>query len=509
MSEEIIGQVIAEKYRIEELLRESGLYSIYRGTHLLMEKPVTIKILSSEAAFDENNIKQFANEARTVSRISHPNILNVTDYGQDTSGLVYILLEGVEGETLKDAIDREGRFAPERAARIARQIAAALSAAHSRGIVHRHLNPENVLLAADLNGAETAKVFDFASIDSDENSDRLSIERTAYLAPEQYADVSEADQRSDLYSLGVIFYEMLAGTVPFMADTPTELMLKKGEELPPPLSAFRSDLPENLEPVILHALAKNPEMRQQSAADFIDELNRATDYTPEPEIIVPPTAEPANNIWKTAFIVLVGISGLAVAFIYATSVRQTDPATQMQTDANGMPVQPINPATGINEQGLSNMLPYSPEMMGNSNIAMPEVMPGDGYNPWDRGGIPPPGAPPQYVPPTGETFTVPGDSNSIFMRDGDTYILVPANTNVNANVKPSPTKPTKTAPANTQPTPVPNQTPTESTEIPAKPEPNPPKTVKPTPKPPAEKPKPSPPASTETRSQSGKVQNTN
>lgn len=513
MSDEFTGQVLADKYQIDELLQESDLSGIYRGTHLSMEKPIVVKILSPALAVDENIVRQFAAEARTVSRFSHPNILNVTDYGQDPGGLVYIIFEGVEGESLKTALDREGKFAPERASRIARQIAAALSAAHSGQLVHRHLNTANIFLTAGLGGVESVKVADFASIDMDENSDRLSIEKTAYLSPEQYAEISESDERSDIYSLGVIFYEMLAGVVPFTAETPTELMLKKSDELPPPLSAFRDDLPEGIEPVILHALAKNPDMRQQSAAEFVAELNRATDYSAGQETMVMPAAvrdEPPNNLWKTAFIVLVGVSVLAGAFIYATSVKQTDPQTQMQMDANGQPVQPLNPATGLNEQGMSNMMPYPPEMMmGNSNMQMPEIVPGgDGYDAWGRGVQPPPGAPPSYSQPPGGFYTVPGDSNSIFMQDETgTYILVPKETNANVSVQPTPSKSPKTPPANAQPTPAAKESPAEANQPPAKTEATPSKPAKPTPNP-ADKPRENPPASTERRTPSGKEQDT-
>ena len=138
MSDKFIGQTLADKYQIEEELREGDLGKIYRGTHLSMEKPVTVKILSPTLALDENIVKQFSSEARTISRIAHPNILNVTDFGSDKNGAVYLVLEDSAGETLKEAIAREGRFPVERAVKIARQTAVALSAAHANGIIHGH-----------------------------------------------------------------------------------------------------------------------------------------------------------------------------------------------------------------------------------------------------------------------------------------------------------------------------------------------------------------------------------
>ena len=498
MSDEFIGQVLADKYQIEAVLRAGKAETIYRGTHLLMEKPVLIKILSPEMASDEVFINKYSADAKTISRLSHPNILSVTDFGKDKDGVIYTVMEGIEGENLENAI-RSGKNIPvERAVRIARQIAAALSAAHSSRLVHGNLNSENILLARDLRNAETVKVLDFGAAKLVESEGDK--ENYQYLAPEQLAETPETDERSDIYALGVIFYEILARELPYVSTSPADLLEKQSQEPPAPLSAFRQDLPRGIEPVILRAMAKIPENRYQTAAEFIDDLNRETLFSGEPETVVVPAAvktnEPANNLWKTAFIVLVGICALAAAFIYATSVKQTDPATQMQTDANGQPVQPINPATGMNELGLMNTMPVPLDANSNSNMQMPEVMPGgDGYNPWDRGGAPPPGAPPPYpVAPGGEVYSIPSDGKSVFMQDGETYVLVPANTNT--NVQPTPQKTPRGTQANTQTSPTPAEKPEPTPETKSSP-------AKPSPKPPANT-----PASTERREQSGKQQDT-
>ncbi len=355
---------MAEKYRIDSVMRESGggLGKFYRATHLLMDKPVTVKILTPALAVDENIVKRFSVEARTVSRVAHPNILNVTDFGSDKNVATYIVFEGIDGSSLRDTIIREGKLSFERAASIARQIAAALNAAHTNGTIHRGLTSENILLTHSADGAELVKVLDFGAIAKDENDsafDDNSANRLAYLSPEQNSSVAEADERSDIYSLGVIFYEMLAGEVPFTADNATDLLLKQANNPPLPLSAFRADLPAEIEPVILRALAKNPDMRYQTAAEFTVDLNRISDVSGENETVIIPSqalktdANVRNNMWKTAFVVLAGISLLAISLIYATQSKQTNPATVLQTDANGQPVQPLNPATGMNETGAA------------------------------------------------------------------------------------------------------------------------------------------------------------
>ena len=513
MSDQFSGQVLADKYRIEEVLHEGAFGKIYRGKHLLMEKPVTVKILSPALTVDENIVRQFSKEARTVSSISHPNILNVNDFGTDKSGAVYIIMEGVEGDTLENALEIERNFPVERAVRIARQIAAALSAAHSHGIIHKNLNPENVLLSETPGNRETVKVLDFGSFDTGENhslEDETIAKNLEYRAPEQDSQLYEADERSDIYALGVIFYKMLAGDVPFTAENPTELMLKKSEELPAPLSAFRNDLPEDVEPVILKALSINPEMRQQTAAGFIEELNRATDFSNELEtVIVAPQTQTAesNNLWKTAFIVLAGISLLSVGLIYATYSKKTDPTTQLQYDANGQPVQPINPATGLPEMGASNMNPYGDaNSLGNGNLTAPETLTyPDGVDPWGRGAVPPTdGSIPYPVQPGGELITIPGQGGSQFMPQFDGnggIILIPVPSNTNTNTA-TPVKTPKTNPANTQ----------AATPTPAPPQATPTPEVKQTPaaKPKSsEPPKEKPPASTEKVGQSGKLKDAN
>ncbi len=461
MTGEFEGKDLAEKYEVGELIRRGEIGDLYRGRHMFMDRSVTLRIVPRALAVDDLIVRRFFEEAKTASRINHPNVMNVIDFGSASDGIVYAVYEGENGETLEEVIRNSGKLEASAAIDIAKQASAGLAAIHSYGVVHGNLTPENILISNDEFGQPHVKLFGAGSAGpmSAERPDSEPVGADfAYLAPEQCSGSDEPDARSDIYSLGIVAYEMLAGEPPFTSERPSDVLLKHTDEAPPPLSSFRSDIPPTIEPVLLKALAKDPELRYQTAGEFGDDLTRVAEG--QPALAATGAAADGNNIWKTAFIVLAGISLLSLFLIYATSTKQTNPMTSLQPDANGQPVQPINPATGAEEQNLVAMPGMMPEIIGNSNSngTVPGAAPGgDGYNPW-ASGAPPAGAPPQtYTGPGGTTINIP-PGQSPFMQDlpagcsvtptGLVLCPVPVTT-----PKPTPTPKLPPANANTSATP--------------------------------------------------------
>jgi serine/threonine-protein kinase len=423
----LVGQTLADKYKVEELINEGGMGAVYRGTHVLMDKTVAIKVLHPALAADDKIVARFSREARAASRISHPHALNVTDFGESGNGVVFLVMEYLRGKTLKEVVHDDSPMPLTRVVEIVRQVCGALEAAHKEGVVHRDLKSDNIMLVEVSGGGDWAKVLDFgiAKITEKVGQDpaltapNLIIGTPQYMSPEQCSQASEIDARSDIYSFGIILYEMLAGHVPFTGESPTAIMMKHLQDAPPSILEERKDLPASVGRVVARALAKRPEERFQTVSEFSESLAQAAedaavviastnpgaadrdtnrilvptgsneaprdtandDYDEativrqrtvhaidEPELFRDEIAPPESaSIWR---IVIPAVAGLLVLFgvIYALTSRNSGPTpandNTMTVDPGGQPVQPAPPVTGNSEQGIT---PNAPVNSGNDS----------------------------------------------------------------------------------------------------------------------------------------------
>jgi serine/threonine-protein kinase len=278
----VVGDLIADRYELEELCGSGGMSSVYKARDTLLERNVALKILHSHYSDDEEYVQRFRHEARTVARLAHPNIVTVIDRGE-SDGRQFIVFEYVDGETLKDLIGRTGPLPIRRAIEIALEVTRGLAFAHQHGLVHRDVKPQNVLL----NGDGEAKVTDFGiarSLDVELGMTQTGtvLGTSNYLAPEQ-ANGNPVGPRTDVYSLGVVLFELLTGEVPFPGASFVAVAMKHINEPPPNLLERRPDAPLRLAAAIDRALAKRPQDRWPTMEAFAAELEACLDELATPD----------------------------------------------------------------------------------------------------------------------------------------------------------------------------------------------------------------------------------
>ncbi|HEY0384492.1 MAG TPA: protein kinase [Pyrinomonadaceae bacterium] len=265
-----VPHIIAGRFRIEGEIGRGGMGTVYRATHLGLERPVAVKIIKPEFAADQDVADRFMREARTMAKLRHQHAAMIFDAGNLPDGRHFIVMEFVEGQTLSDTLLREGRFAPERAVRIAADICAVLSEAHQLGIIHRDLKPSNIMLnergvcVLDFGVAKVLATSADATATHATTGSGMIVGTPRYMSPEQCLGHG-VGARSDLYSLGVLLYEMLAGRPPFVDALPSAVLVKQATAAPPPLPQLRADVPHSLAVAIHTLLAKRPEHRPQTA----------------------------------------------------------------------------------------------------------------------------------------------------------------------------------------------------------------------------------------------------
>jgi serine/threonine protein kinase len=268
VSESMLGG----RYRIEGRLGAGGMAEVFRGFDTVLSRQVAIKILAPQYASDASFVDRFRREAQAAARLNHPNVVAVYDSGSD-DGTHFIVMEFVEGRTLADFLAKGGKLAPAKATEIAERIADALQAAHDQGVIHRDVKSANVMVTRE----GIVKVMDFGiarMAEGDNVTQTAAVLGTAsYLSPEQ-AQGRPVDARSDIYSLGVVLYEMLTGGVPFVGDTAVAVAYKHVQETPPLPSTKNPEVSPALDAVVMRAMAKNPANRYQTAAEFREDLER-------------------------------------------------------------------------------------------------------------------------------------------------------------------------------------------------------------------------------------------
>ena len=279
----LIGRAFDGKYRLDERLGQGGMGTVYRATHLLIDRPVAIKVLNPRFVEDEEAQERFRREARAAGRLQHMNAVAVTDFGRTDDGFVYIVMELLLGRSLREVLAREAPLDPARAVSIMLQTSAAVNAAHEAGIIHRDLKPGNIFVVQRKHAPPIIKVLDFGiaklaadALDEDDDPQTLTqvgvmIGTPRYMSPEQ-CDSRRLTPASDVYSLGIILYELLTGTTPFTGSTPLAVAMKHSTEIPRPPRDFVASIPVELEEVVLHALEKRPEDRPADAGEFRQEL---------------------------------------------------------------------------------------------------------------------------------------------------------------------------------------------------------------------------------------------
>jgi len=370
------GAVIRGKYRILGKLGQGGMATVYKAVHIGFDEVRALKMIHPELASDMSFVKRFGQEAALTRKLQHPNAVRVEDIDQADDGRPFMVMEFIEGESLKEVIQREAPLPAPRVCRIAKQVAGALDAAHLLGIVHRDIKPGNILLTRPSGGEreEVAKVLDFgiAKIKEAQAVGGATLTRTgtsvgtpAYMSPEQALGTTGAalDGRADLYSLGVVMYEMLTGELPIKAESEVQMLIGQVNTPPQPIATRRPELPEGIGAIVMQCLEKDPARRPPSGAALIAQIEAAetgmgvgappdevpTVATPRPAGLEMPGVVPARRPSRWAWVALPAAAIAIAGSWYFGSRHKTVPRSPAAAPATvaSQPSAQVVPAPNL------------------------------------------------------------------------------------------------------------------------------------------------------------------
>ena len=320
------GEVLAGIYRIERAIGEGGMGVVLAAIHLPTQRRMAVKLLQPDAVESDGAVARFWREARAVSRLTHPNVVRIFDVGALSDDTPYMAMELLDGEGLADRMERLGTLPVDAACHLLAQAGEAVAAAHAIGVVHRDLKPENMFITRDETGAEMLKVLDFGiskTMRATVSDDNQKLTKTTdvfgsptYMSPEQLKASRDVDERTDVWSLGVIFHEMLAGKPPFDGRSVAEIFGAILYKAPEPLSKVRPDVPPHVEAAVIRALEKDRDKRFPTVRAFLDALRAPA---PRAALITDAGSRPQRSMSPIIAVVAFLIAGV-VAFVVARFV---------------------------------------------------------------------------------------------------------------------------------------------------------------------------------------------
>ena len=388
---DLVGQVVADRYHVVKKLGEGGMGQVYLAEHVKMGRRSAIKVMNPAMVHDPDAVARFNREASNASRISHPNVCAIYDFGETPDGLIFLAMEFIEGEPLTDLLEREGALPVPRATAIFLQTADALQAAHDLGIVHRDLKPDNIMLSRKKGGGDTVKVVDFGiakAVGGDQAGQKVTktglvVGTPEFMSPEQLSG-DTLDGRSDLYSLALVFYRMLIGKLPFEATSVQETMIKRLTDEPIKLAEARPDLsfPAGLQPVLDTALARTPMERYQSVAKFAADVAAVTgrpttgavarthskgDAEAKTQLLAPISAAAASRKKRSLIPVVAGVvvilagggAWMALNGGSKANPNRADTSRSVARDTAGTQTTPQNGGRAVRQVGGASRAPDS------------------------------------------------------------------------------------------------------------------------------------------------------